>query len=217
MSEAAPTDNLIAERLRSIFPNESVANKVIDLVVSKRPPGWSRKAYAPYYKEFFALLIKKEIDKMIQLGDGIIYRYDIFCDESKGGMSKNTLYLKVNQSIHYLCDNLDTDNRYKQWRDLTLVRRDKDRGGITIEYIPDFQKNERQGFRGESIMPSEQSPSWRKRMDDWLESDNNLPFVQERIGLTAEQVQTLREELRSLAGIQAMVSFNTIKIIRVNV
>ena len=132
-------DNEIRQRLKDIFPDEKTAGKVINLVTSKKPDGWSRKSYAPYYKEEYALPLREAVDEMIQTKNDLIYRYEIWCTHQTS-MSRKTLYFRVNQSIRYLCDYLDPDGIYKKWRETTLVQVKRNLG-IVISYIPEFRYN----------------------------------------------------------------------------
>ena len=197
-----------SEGLRAIFPDPQVAEKVVNLVVHKRPPGWSKKSNAPYYNEFYAKLMQKEIDKMIESGESIIYEYKRFCHSGRGGLSERSLYARINQSIKFLIDNLDTpDHKYQQWYDVTHVQVDRERG-IILKF-----KNVTE-MDGQPLSAQVDKPKWLRAMDDWLESNDARPFIQERIALTPEQVTDVKAQLAQLKGIMASVSTTSIKIIR---
>ena len=136
------TDKQIRDKLESIFPSPEVVAKVVDLVVSDRPKGWSRRSNAPYFKEMYARQIKADVDTMIDTGKRIIFRYAIWCDEENGGVSKQTLYVRVNQSIRFLVEKMDTpDHRYYNWYQKVNIHQ-RQGLGIEIEYILGFGSTE---------------------------------------------------------------------------
>src|SRR4051812_14140417 len=94
-------DKEIKKRIEGIFPNPQTASAIVDLVVHKRPKGWSRKSNATYYKEIYAKQMKESVDKMIETGNRLVYKYEVWCNEDDGNMSPGTLYLRINQSIRY--------------------------------------------------------------------------------------------------------------------
>lgn len=217
-AEPDDTNNQISNRLSSIFPSVQVANKVIDIVTSNKPYGWGPKSNATYFKEYYAKEIKEYIDKMMVSREPIIYRYSLFCNENTG-MSKQTLYTKVNQSIRYLCEKMDTpDGRYRKWLDQVDVWRDSERDGVVIEYPAGFARPELNDVmpKPEFIQPKEQMPRWRRELDEWLDSNSDLPYVQEHLALSPEEVKQIKIELAGLKGIQANVNGTSIKIIKYN-
>lgn len=198
-----------SEGLRAIFPDPVVAEKVVNLVVHKRPPGWSKKSNAPYYNEFYAKLMQKEIDKMVEGGVSVMYEYTRFCKAGRGGVSQGSLYARINQSIKYLVDNLDTpDKKYQQWQDVTKVRRTEH--GILLEFKPAMEMD------GQPLTAQPDKPKWLRGMDEWLESGDVTPYMQEHIALTPQEVASVKEQLAGLKGIMCMVTTTSIKIIRTN-
>lgn len=216
--------NTIKENLKAIFPDEITANKIIDLATAKRPPGHSRKSATPYYKEYYARWLQPSIDKMIETRESIYFPYKAFCGEREEIMSKTTLYARVNQSTRYLIDCLDPDNKYKAWRAIVNITRDKKRGGVVIEFIPEFrnyedENGERKKFPEPQMILSKDSdaPMWRRRLDEWLESTTTTPFLKEKLCLTEQEVYDLKMELNSLGGIKASVSQFKVAVIRMNI
>ena len=205
-------DEKIKERLNGIFSSPAIASKVVNLVVHNRPAGWSRKSNAPYYKEKYALQLKSEIDKMIESGKPLCFRYSVWCTEETR-MSKQTLYNRINQSIRYLIEQLDIDRYYAKWYESVEIERERSIG-ISIYFIVGLSGTEQ--FKAELIEPKENAPIWKREMDAWLESDNIRPFCKEGLALTEQEVIDLSVELDTLSGIKASVTSSSVKIIRMN-
>ena len=215
-------DKQLRDRISEIFPSKDIQAKIVDLVVAKRPTGVSRKCHYPYYKEFYANQIKNEIDKMIQNKSSIIYRYSTFC-EGDGAFSRQTLYLRVNHSIRYLLDNMDTpDKRYATWKKIVNITRDNKRGGVVIEFIPEFRGGESdKPFTGDqvtsdAIVPKTAGmPKWTVDMNNYLEDeDATKPFHVEGLALSPEEIFNLKVSLGELNNIMFSVTSSTLKIIK---
>lgn len=218
-STLSETDNAIAQRLKAIFPTPEIQSKVVDLLVSKRPANVGRKSSYPYYKEYYARLIKKAIDEQIKTRETIIYRYAEFCPE----VSEKTLYNRVNQSIRYLLDCLDPDRVYADWRKVINITNSKIRGGVVIELIAELRAGaECKHFEGELVVPkADGKPKWRIDMDNWIESPGTRPLIKEHLTLSRAEVDEVRFELDELkaTGLPIMykVDATCIKIMRLNV
>ena len=201
------TDEQIKKRLHDIFPDPATASKVVDLVVSKKPPGWSRHSNAPYYKEEFALQIKKWIDLMLQNGGDIIYRWDIFCED----VSRNTLYNKVNQSIRYLIERMDENGKYQNWYNTVDIDRTNS-VGLRIKFRTSTDAH---NFTPQLVKPEQSLPKWRRDLDEWLEDDKKTkPFCEEGLALSPEEIKQLKTELYGLVGIVASITSYAIKVIK---
>jgi hypothetical protein len=200
--------------LREVFSDPIVQNKLVDLVTSKKPKGWSRRSNAPYYKQYYAEAIKKEIDKMLVDRVDIIYDYKTFCGENEELMAKNTLYARINQSIHFLLDCLDPQGVYKAWYEVVRITQEKGRG-ISIRFAEDFRREQKEIQSPKPIMATQDVPLWKRRMDTWLESDDVTPFVMEPLCLSDVEVAQIREELNGLDSVMAHVENTFIKIMRI--
>jgi hypothetical protein len=209
----------VEERVNALFPTKELRAKVTDLLVAKRPIGVSRHCYYPYYKQFYAEKIKPTIDSMIETKQTVIYRYDTFCVGPQS-VSKRTLYSRVYQSIRYLVDHMDTaDAKYRLWRDITTITRDEKRGGVVIEFLPDFRSgNIDEPFTGDLIIPKEDkvlTPKWRLEMNKFLETENTPPtWMKEGLALSTEEIKTLKLELSDVEGIMVNVTSSCVKIIK---
>lgn len=195
------------------YPSRESINKLFDYAVAKRPPNWSHGSCAPYYKEFYAQNIKEAIDAQLINRQDIVYRYDTFCGKDEEIISKATLYNRVNQSIRYLLDHLDTDDKtYLSWRKIVRIER-KQGLGILIYMIPEF-RSPAYNHTPDFVIPKEDMPLWKRRMEDWLESGEKSPFIMERLSLTNDEVKSIYGDLNRLKGIAAQVQSGSIKIVR---
>lgn len=204
-------DKLLAERIKLLIPNQETASRLVNLVASKRPTGSSRGSHYPYYKKVYAMWIKFYVDDMLTSRNDILFDYDTFCNPTDG-LSPQSLYLKINQSIRYLVDAMDTDRVYMSWQDITETK--KVPGvGIRISFLPEFRKVENQ-MKIKYVEPQEDEPVWRRKLDAWLEGDSDEPFIQENLTLTEEKVVELKKELGQLSGIACSIDHRSVKVIR---
>lgn len=204
-------------KLHSLFPTQEIASKMANLVVSKRPLGASKSSCYTYYKEVYALKLKDSVDEMMKSGESLLYRYSIYCD-CDNGVSRETLYKMINQSIRYLVENMDTQElKYYTWRNSVDIRRSEDRDGIIIEYSKGYKMvTGLKDFKGELVVVGNDStPRWRIDMEDWLEGDSTHPFIRERLTLTAKEVSELKMELKEDIRIIFSVDCTSIKLIKI--
>lgn len=206
------TDEQIKQRLKEIFPSPQVASAVTDLVIHKRPRGWSRKSNATYYKEIYAKQIRDDIDKMIATGNRLVYAYAKWCNEEHGDMSPSTLYQRINQSIRYLIEQMDTPERkYDKWYETVKVERERGLG-VTIEFIPGLSSQST--FAAEVVEPKAHMRVWERQLDEWLESNDTEPFVKEGLALSPDDIVSMKNKFKQLSNVMANVTSSCIKIIK---
>lgn len=199
--------------IKSIFPDENVAARVVETVVHERPIGWDRKSNAPYYKEKFARSMKKDIDKMIREKCRLVYRYSVFC---ANGQSKRTLYNRINQSIRYLLEKMDPERIYFRWYESVDIRQ-KSGLGVTISFFPGLGMDGTGVSEepGEAII-SNTMPAWRLEMEEWIESGEGQYWVREGLVLNPAEVQELKDQFTQTKGIMVSIKPTSIKLVRVN-
>lgn len=223
-----PDKEDIASAIKQVFRDPSVAKNVIHAAAGTRPKTWSDRSNATYYKECYAIEIRGYIDKMIEAraaGDEeccLRFDYDVFCGEKKHGqrtiMSENTLYLKINSAIRYLVERMDTeDRRYGQWRDRTVCDKREELNGIVYKFASGSRSNP-------SIAPTDYGPElvkepvmkqeWEKRLDFWLQSSNQKPFVEENVRLSIPEIEALELKLAQLPNILRDITPRSIKLIK---
>lgn len=189
------------------YTNATAAQRVVDLVVRKKPLGWGRRSYSSYYKEDYALWIKRELDAM-----DVDKKPRAFPYSSWKNSTPNTIYLRVNQAWHYLRDFMDSDGKYE--RMFHQIKVSRVRGyGVTMEY----KESASEMPAGEIYVPKSEEKKWKKQIDDYLNDDSNVkPLHIDHLILSQEEVKKVTDELSDLSTIQFVVKHNEIKIIKVN-
>jgi hypothetical protein len=213
MNEQDNLDEKMKERLHQIFPSPHVASAMVDAIVHNRPAGWSRKSNAPYYKEIYGKQMKADIDKMIVSGKDLVFRYETWCDETFG-MTPNTLYCRVNQSIRYVIEQMDADGKYRNWYERVRITREP-KNGVVIRFIAGL--SDINPMSADIIEPKDEGRHrWLHRMDEWLESDDTIPFCAEGLAMSPEEMDKVRIQLQQLVGIQYSIRSESVKIIKTN-
>lgn len=207
MNNELPKD--LADKISHVFPQEAAAN-LVKQIVSKRPSGWSSRSNSPYYTDECGKQMREVANRMIETGEPVVYSYDIWCAPPRG-MSQNTLYTRINQSIRYLVERLDPNGLYRRWYDSVAIERNHKRGGIIVQLktgvlLPDFAPRQ--------VEPAKNLPNWKRDLDNWLESDEMKPFNKERLCLTIEEINQLKLELSGLKSIMFSVDARSVKVIK---
>ena len=217
MPEKEYTDKEIAAHLHTIFPSREIASRMVALTVTKRPIGVDKKSYYPYYTAYHATMIKKSIDSMIITRESIIYRYAEFCEGPNATMSENTLYNMVRQAIRYLIDYMDTPElTYRTWQQVIKTSQSRSRGGVCIDFRPDFRSDGVKGIGELVVPPTDGLPKWKNEMNIWLEDTENVkPFIRERLTLSSSEVLELKMDLKEIRGIMCNVDATRIQIMKV--
>lgn len=210
-------DKDIRQRMSTIFPDPSTAQRVADLIATDKPANWGRKSNAPYYKGFYAEWLKVHIDKMMASTNDLVFRYAVFCGDNEAEMTHETLYNQVYQSKRYLLERLDPLGKYKQWDKLVDTKKEKGLG-VTIRYnkLYRMQLDGKDLPSPDEVNPQAHIPKWKKSMEEWLESGETTPFVEEKLALNEEEILELRKQLGELEGIHASINSYAVRIIRTN-
>lgn len=203
---------VMAARLRTIFTDKGVQQKFVESVVHNKPVGWSRKSQATYYKERYALELKKVLDDMMVSNKEFVFGYAWF--EKTFGLGKDSLYLRVYQSMRYLLEKLDPDGKYKTFWE-TKIEMHRERGkGVTLRFRHEYQTGGPE-FVPTEVMPQVEEPKWKQRMKAWLESDDETPFSQNNIILSPEEITELEIQLSALGdSILSSITAHSVKLIK---
>lgn len=176
------------EQITITLPNGKTMSKVVNFIAKKRPHGWSRRSYASYYKEEYAMWLKTDIDAMIESRKSLIYRYDRY------NVSANSLYLRVNQALFYLLDEengMDKEGKYRKFRNSVKIRREP-KVGIIFEFDAVLESTD----AGELVDAKSHRPKWMEKMDRWLEdTEDDKPFIQEGLMLTPTEIEQIVLEM----------------------
>lgn len=201
-------DQNIPRPITVTYPDKATAQQVVNLIVRKNPIGWSRKSHATYFREEYALSIKKILDGLEEDKKPRVLRLDQY-----PSMSINSLYLFINQASHFLREYMDKDSKYsKQWQSLKI---EKHKGiGVTIKYKDFMVEN----FNAEVFVPHSDTPKWKRELDLYLNDEKIVkPFHKDGLMLTPLDMATINNELSDLmdAGlIQYVVTSKEIKIMK---
>ncbi len=208
-SEAA-----MAARLRTIFTDKQVQKQIVETVVHNRPLGWSRKSQATYYKERYALELKGVLDDMMATNKEFCFGYEWF--QKTFGLGKDSLYLRVYQSMRYLIEKLDPDKIYQKfWEEKIDMHRERGKG-VTLRFKKEFQVGG-PSFIPSEVMPQSEDPKWRQSMNVWLESNDTSTFQQNNIILSPEEIAALEIQLDALGdSIMSSITAHSIKLIKRN-
>lgn len=201
------------EQLKTVLKDPTMQAKAVDMLVRKRPMGWGRRSIAPYFKECFGMEAKAVLDEMMKSRQDQVYDYHTF--KTKFGINENTLYLRVNQSIMYVCEMMDDPQRtYGRFCEMFTVKRK--RGiGVVLEFRPECREGAVSDFKPKPIDPQEEVPKWKQRMHKFLEEgDVGDTFLQERLVLTRDEIKALEDSLK-VPGVMCNITSYSVKILKV--
>jgi hypothetical protein len=199
---------------KKIFVNPTVAAKIVDLVTSTKPKGWSHKSNAPYYNKVYGRELQTLVDQMMVTGQSIVYGYKEFC-QGESQCSPQTLYNRVNQSLRYLIECMDTeDHKYGQWYETVKIERARGQG-VIIFYAVGLGPQSEGTPKARMVEPKSTQAVWERQMDDWLEdSDNFEPYVKEGLSLSQDEIVDLKIRLNALQNIQCSITTDRVALIR---
>ena len=198
------------------FPSGRVASKLIRIVAHNKPIGASRKSQYPYYKEEYALWIKRDIDGMIASKaerHPLIYDYNIFCT-TETNISEQTLYARVTQAARYLVEQMDNEaSTYSKWYEQVEISKHKKLGGVAIIWKPEMASGTE--LRPRLAEPEVTIPKWREELAEWLEGEQNTPFSRKNLMLDAETIAKLKSEYADIKGLFISITSSNITLVKV--
>ena len=95
---------------------QDLNSKAIKFLASNKPANWGKSSNAPYYSKLYGAEMKKAVDQMRNDKQDIWWRYKVWCTEGTG-ISEQTLYNRINQSLRFVLERMDDDGVYAQWRE----------------------------------------------------------------------------------------------------
>lgn len=203
-------------QIKQILNNPQQAAKIVDILVSKRPQGWGRRSIAPYFNHKYGSEMLAVLDEMMKDQQDRLYSYEHF--QKQFGISKNTLYLRVNQSMMYVCEKMDTpEHKYAHFCSLLSIERKRD-VGVIIRFKPEMRNGFMSEFKPLPVIGKDELPTWKKELDDWLETaqPGDEPLLIERLALNPEEIAQVKASLNGIAGVNYNITSYSIKVIRVN-
>lgn len=194
------------QQITVTFPDKSTASKIVDMIVRKRPIGWSRKSYATYFDEDNAKWLASQLESMIVDRQPRVFRYSMWPNTSP-----NSVYLRINRAFMYLLEYLDPDGKYQKLRHDTKIERIKT-VGVTITYR-DHEPLE--NLKSEVFVPKSETKQWKKKIDMYIDDDSAIkPLHIDNLLLSNDEVELVKSELDGLENIQYSISNREIKIIK---
>lgn len=223
------TKELVKQEVKKIFANPTVQKAVLNMVDNRRPSGWSSRSYPTYYKEVYARQVQTEIDTMIDNyenhGDrsSIVFDFDTWCGQKdprtkeREKMSERTLYIRINHSIRFLVDHLDTpDHRYAKWNQVTDVNISKSQGGIVISWNKEFVESvEGVAPKVRHVQPEQERPRWERQIEHYLADEHDFaPLIIDRLFLSGDEVLQLKKRFATLSNVMADINGSCIKLLK---
>lgn len=194
------------QAIKVIFPNKEVMSQVVNAVVKKKPLGWARKSYATYYSKHYAEWIKKDIDGLMLDRAPRIYRYSAW-----PRVSARSLYLRINQALRFLLDNLDPDSTYANFMSQVRIKQILQVGvSMALDEVVEGNVPHAEVFIAES-----DAPKWKQQMEIYLDAESDgTPFHKDNLALTPAMIQQVELELSGLENIIWSVTSKEIKIMK---
>jgi len=202
------------DKLKRVFVDPKVQAAVVDQVIRKKPKGWGRHSNAPYYSEVYGKQLQVVVDAMMIDRQPRCYFYDEYL--KKHGVSKETLYLRVNQSRLWLLEQMDPDGRYTKF--FSLVEIHRERGvGVIIRYKPEFQDGDDSDFAPRTVLPVNEMPRWKKEVDEFLEnaSAGDKKHI-DKLALSPDDILQLKIQLAGLKDVISNITAFEIKLVKIN-
>jgi hypothetical protein len=203
-------------KIQQVLSNPQMSAKMVDILVSKRPQGWGRRSIAPYFNAKYGAEMIIILDDMSRDRQDRVFDYAHF--QKQFGLSKTSLYLRVNQSMKYVCEKMDTpDHKYARFCETLMVER-KPTIGVIIRFKPEMRDGFESTFVPKPVMGKEELPVWKETLDNWLAvaQPGDDPLLIERLALNPEEIAQVKASLQGLKGIIYNVGSYSIKVIRIN-
>lgn len=208
------SEQAMVDRLKQVFVDPKLQGRMVDYVVRNKPLGWSRKSSAPYYKERYALELKGVLDEMMVDRQPRCYSYHDFLEQH--GISKETLYLRVNQSERYLRDCLDPDRVYAKFLEQVSITR-KRGVGVMLELLPEFRNSSSSDFVPRIVETQEEIPKWKQKMDEFLEDGEIGGSLHiQNLALSPDEISEVKLTLAGLKNIMSNITAHDIKLVKIN-
>lgn len=201
------------KELKAVFSNPKIQEAAVDLFVRKRPMGWGRRSVAPYYNEHYGKEAKVVLDEMMKDRKDVCYHYSEFL--KKFGISKETLYLRVNQSMRWVVEMMDDkDHTYGRFLAMLTIKRVPGLG-ITVRFRPECRDGEVSDFKPKAVDANDETPKWKEKLNQWLENTESEPvFLKEGLCLTPVEMEDIKASLNSVQGIMFNVTSFSVKVIK---
>lgn len=205
-----PTDDAIAAAINTLKQAGFSVSQITGThpqVKTPRPSSYSDSSVATYYKETEGKAMQLVLDKMME------HQLEgFFLPKEKMRMSVTSTYMRFQQGIRYLLDNLDPDGKYRAFRDrIRLIKADE---GLYIKY--------KKGYNATGAVPKNheinwmaeiQKNSWRVELDKFLlEAEPGAKFFRDKLALAPEDINELQNLLEPFTDVLSVVTQTYIRV-----
>jgi hypothetical protein len=194
------------QKLQEALKNPEKAAQIVDYLVRDKPVGHGHASISPYYRAEYATEIRRTIDAMMLDGKPHAFLYKDYPQ-----YKPRTLYAKVNQSIKYLVEMMDTaDHKYSKFNERLKVSA---KSGFGIE----LSIKKLEPFQGVVVAPLTDTPAWKRKMEDWIEHSpvGGEAFHHKNLALTEGEIVEIKSSLAPLyPAIIGIVTPHEIKLIK---
>ena len=208
----------VLKNLKELLDNKESRTQLVNAITNakteKRPPNWAKSSNPPYYRERFAVELRKHLDEMMTDHEDRLYRYEDFT-----WLSKNSLYLMLNQALRYLLDHLDHEGKYAAYRQMISITRERDRfgasKGIRFSIAKDIRSGGAPPFISTKVRDKEDA--WRTDMENFIEeAEEGSEFEIKKLALSPEEIYELEVFLGGFSNILANIGPSSIKLVKIS-
>lgn len=198
----------VQSAVTQFFKNPAIAKAVTENVLKKKPSSWGKMSNAPYFNAFYANDIKPFIDEVIVSRKDLIFLFSKY-----PRISPKTVYLRINQSLLFLCECMNDDFKYSNFKNMTDCTIEP-KIGIRYSYKPQFQEGE-DNSKPMIVEPQSRGFIWREAIDVFLNDPSKTEFFMDKLLLTPQQVIDTKASM-PLEGVIHSITVHTVRIIKVN-
>jgi len=198
------------DTLKSIEPKKAV-QAIIGESKPKEPRQSRHNRRMPYYRKRFALQIQTIIDQMIAEHKTGVHEDRFFAYAAyENVLSKNSLYLKINQSLLYLRCELDPTGIYGEFYEMIMIKRMED--GIRLTYQRDIIEGKEADLVATKVLPlEEQKVVYRTQIDKFIEEGKaGEQLIITKLHLSQEEIDNIEASICQLDNIVSKIHANRI-------
>ena len=190
---------------REVIKDANRRKQLMSVLSNERPRKWKKNTVAPYYKALYGEQMKAVFDAMLLDRKDREFKYEEFPT-----LSRNTLYLRVNQSRLYLVEEMDPEGVYKKFAECISITREKT--GILLSIPEDF-KSPSKPFVPDIV--DAVADNWEADLDTFLEeSKPGDQFIRKNLSISEEKQQDMMDSMSTLEDIVCSITYRTIKVVK---
>lgn len=209
----------IEDKLKAVLVNPRLIKAAVRHITKTRPNGWGGRSNSAYYKEFYGQQMKDVYDGIASDGKPRWFSYS----EAKAiGLSAQSLYVRVNQSIRYLLEQMETpDLTYAKLHRRIVIQRHIGEGieiRLGMEGDVSAAEHHIRSMKPNTVVYAitRETPRWRQDLDKWLKDAKiGDEFLYDKLLLDKQQIDALEEEFNAVKDL--LYSFTSTKIFIVKI